>query len=305
MYELQGKLKSIANVIGERKIIYLDYPTHKNVGDLLIFQGALEFFNSSGLLISAAFSCHNCDFTKIDRLLEKSEEYCIVLHGGGNFGDIYLQHQLFRSEVFKRYPEQRIVLLPQSAHYQSNENYLKDKKIISQLKDAYFFARDEPTLEIFSDMGVASYLSPDIAHSLYKTLPFVPKTRGTLYFLRKDIEKCSSTNNEINQGIDWIDMVSFWDQKMIRLLVHFQKNSRCFSKQVFNFWCWRSKKISYNAAKYFSSHELIVTSRMHGHILSCLLEVNNEVIDNFYGKNSRYFNCWTKKFPLAKLRRNL
>ncbi|MBX4758626.1 polysaccharide pyruvyl transferase, partial [Klebsiella sp. CVUAS 8534.2] len=46
---------------------------------------------------------------------------------------------------------------------------------------------------------------------------------------------------------------------------------------------------------------VIITSRMHGHILSCLVNRNSKIIDNSYGKNSGYFNEWTNKTELSSL----
>ncbi|MNW60467.1 putative pyruvyl transferase EpsO [compost metagenome] len=47
------------------------------------------------------------------------------------------------------------------------------------------------------------------------------------------------------------------------------------------------------AVKLFGSYRLIHTSRLHGHILSCLMDKQNILIDNSYGKNSSYYYTWT------------
>ena len=40
---------------------------------------------------------------------------------------------------------------------------------------------------------------------------------------------------------------------------------------------------------------------MHGHILACLVDVPNIVIDNSYGKNSGYYKQWTSRVASASL----
>ncbi|UIF89512.1 polysaccharide pyruvyl transferase family protein (plasmid) [Cupriavidus necator] len=41
----------------------------------------------------------------------------IVFHGGGNLGDLYPLHDNFRKLVIKRYPNNKIVILPQTIHF--------------------------------------------------------------------------------------------------------------------------------------------------------------------------------------------
>ncbi|MBS4162042.1 pyruvyl transferase, partial [Klebsiella pneumoniae] len=55
------------------------------------------------------------------------------------------------------------------------------------------------------------------------------------------------------------------------------------------------------SVRFFSRYESVVTSRLHGHILSCLLQKENVVIDNSYGKNANYYNTWMKDIPNTKL----
>ena len=45
-----------------------------------------------------------------------------------------------------------------------------------------------------------------------------------------------------------------------------------------------------------SSGNFIITDRLHVHILSILLGINHVVLDNSYGKVSRFINLWTSGF---------
>jgi len=54
-------------------------------------------------------------------------------------------------------------------------------------------------------------------------------------------------------------------------------------------------RIVQQVAKNFLSYDNITTTRLHGHIFSCLLEIPNVVCDNSYGKNTGYANLWTKE----------
>jgi pyruvyl transferase EpsO len=44
---------------------------------------------------------------------------------------------------------------------------------------------------------------------------------------------------------------------------------------------------------------MLVTDRLHGHILACLLGRPNVVVDNSYGKVGAFVERWTKESPLV------
>ena len=60
MDRLKQRLGRIAEVMPPtRPIVYLDYPVHDNVGDLLIHQGADAFLDDYGYTVLGRFSIHD------------------------------------------------------------------------------------------------------------------------------------------------------------------------------------------------------------------------------------------------------
>lgn len=45
---------------------------------------------------------------------------------------------------------------------------------------------------------------------------------------------------------------------------------------------------------------VVITDRLHAHILSTLLGRSNVVLDNNYGKISNFIEAWTKDFPASQ-----
>ena len=129
---LKKRLGRIAEVMPpSQPVIYLDYPVHDNVGDLLIHQGADAFLNDYGYTVLGRFSIH--DFCRInptseppvvfkpsirdlDSLIER-HDCSVALHGGGNLGDLWPHFQMFREMLIARYRNAPIVILPQSVHF--------------------------------------------------------------------------------------------------------------------------------------------------------------------------------------------
>lgn len=304
MRDIQKMLDVIVDYIYDKDdVIFLDYPLHHNVGDSLILLGNIEFFNYHNINVKKYYTADSYSISEIANNITKNTT--ILFHGGGNFGDLYPKHQKFRETVVDNFKDNRIIVLPQTAHFNSTLEKDKSKKIFNSHKNLILCARDQSTFELFNEFAEKVLLLPDMAHCLYGTLPKNKKTKHTLYFLRKDIEKIDNELLISETSIDWNDLISIFDSKLKNLLLKilsFKKvyNFNLIDKLVFWIWVFHIRKISNNAAILFSSHDVVITSRLHGHILSCLVDTPSEIIDNSYGKNLSYYNQWTKSLDLAK-----
>ncbi|ERK09459.1 Polysaccharide polymerization protein [Pantoea sp. AS-PWVM4] len=305
---LKDQLQSILAYIKDRNdVIYLDYPLHLNVGDLLIYHGTENFFLEHGIKVKARRSHARYSIADIKNYVGKNTT--ILMHGGGNFGDLYPEYQKFREDVAKSFKNNAVVILPQTAYFSSEEEENKSAEIFRQHKNLVIFSRDTRSLEVFRKFTDKSYLMPDMAHSLWGKLPRAEKNKGTLFLIRKDKEINQLQDKLVSKTtstVDWEDILKSEDFR-IRMLCRKLDGAgsvyKITSLKRLSNWIWfnHTKKMVDRYALFFTSHEKVVTSRMHGHIFSCLLEVPNGVIDNAYGKNSGYYNQWTNKISNAEL----
>lgn len=310
MYSLKNKLNKILDFIEDKNdVIYVDFPLHHNVGDLLILLGTIKFFQNNSINVKSHLSAHNINISQIKKYLTKNTT--IVCHGGGNFGDIYSLHQQLRENILASFPNNRVIILPQTAFFKEDANLENSKKIFNAHNNVIMFARDETTYDIFTEFSPHTYLMPDMAHELYGTLPKSNKSKSTLYFLRNDVEKNPvqlQLNNEIkgNDHYDWSDLLTKNDHKvaygtvqLIRLNKRLKSNK--LDQLIFKIWLTHSEYLVNRMSKKFSSYKRIITSRLHGHILSCLVDVPSSIIDNSYGKNTAYYNLWTKNLDITSV----
>ncbi|MGP4714455.1 MULTISPECIES: polysaccharide pyruvyl transferase family protein [unclassified Psychrobacter] len=310
MYDLKAKLLKILDFIEDKEdIVFVDYPLHHNVGDLLILLGTIKFFKNNSLNVKAHLSTYNTDI----KLLKKqiTPKTTILCHGGGNFGDIYPTHQKLREDIVEHFPKNKIIILPQTAFFEDNKSEELSKKIFRAHNNVIMFARDEITYNIFKEFSSNAYLMPDMAHELYGELPKSKKKKSVLYFLRDDVEKnpMQLKLQEKIKGhdcVDWSDLLTKKDHrvayaihKMIRLNKYLRSSK--IDKTIFKLWNSHSQLLAFRMSKRFSSYEKIVTSRLHGHILSCLVDVPSSIIDNSYGKNTSYYDLWTKDLEITSV----
>ena len=312
LIDLKNKLNPIVELIKDKNdVFYFDYPLHSNVGDLLIYHGTEQFFKDHHINVTLKRCEYDLDLEEVKAKITPNTT--ILLHGGGNFGDLYPQHQKIREEMVTHFPNNRIIVLPQTAYFKHEENLQKSAALFRNHSDCHLLARDERTANLFAKFSDHVYLSPDMAHQLYGTMETKQgKTGKKLYFLRKDIEASDVEKNiltqiPINSTVkDWDDILSKTDDIVLAFSWRMNKiankfNLDCLKNLSHQFWYTYTHKIVKRVARVFLDNDNVITTRLHGHIFSCLLEIPNVVCDNSYGKNSSYAKLWTQNLNFVEL----
>ncbi|WP_133543535.1 polysaccharide pyruvyl transferase family protein [Mesocricetibacter intestinalis] len=317
LLSLKQQLAHIAALIPDKEnVLYFDYPLHLNVGDLLIYAGTEQFFQDYGIHIRLRRCLQAFDIEEAQKYVNKGTT--ILCHGGGNFGDLYPSIHRLREELVRRFPENRIIVLPQTAYFSDQAAMERSAAIFARHQDCHLFARDDKTLQIMMNFSSKVRLSPDMAHQLYGCLaqknsqPGQRAVEKTLYFLRKDIE-ASQLEKEIQSALsagdevkDWQDILSQGDMRRELLYSRLSRLANKFrlawlKDWINNSWYSYSMALIERCRQVFVAYDSVVTSRLHGHIFSCLLGVPNRVCDNSYGKNTGYYRQWTKDIDYVSL----
>ena len=313
LISLKQELKKIVELINKEDAFCFDYPMHLNVGDLLIYAGTEAFFKEYNINIRLRRCLQTFDINEVKKNITKNTT--IICHGGGNLGDLYPLLQKLREELVINFPNNRIILLPQTGYFSNQDEMKKSAAIFSAHKDCHLFARDLPTLELLKNFSDKVILCPDMAHQLYGEFPLKNKVESSeknkLYFLRKDIE-ASQLEKNIESTLptsavvkDWDDIVTSNDIMYARIYSKLARISNIshlsiFKDKINDLWYKHTLNIIERARNEFMKYDLVVTSRLHGHIFSCLLGIPNQVCDNSYGKNLGYYNQWTKDIDYAE-----
>ncbi|MFZ5526156.1 MAG: polysaccharide pyruvyl transferase family protein [Pseudomonadota bacterium] len=305
MGELQQKHGTLVELMGTSRLHYLDIPFHGNVGDLLIMLGSWRFFQKNKANVVAVSAYFNFNSAKV------RPGDVILFHGGGNFGDIYGPFQKFREAVVADFPKNRIVLMPQSIHFSSQAALRQCADIFRGHQDLHIFVRDQESFEVARHMTQNVYLAPDMAHHLWPIASMTSPIYKELLLLRRDDEKGAESDSAVD-SFDWDDVVNatwrfFMSQIVERSVTQFKLRfglGWLFGNWFAKLWIWQSERFVEKAIKKFSQYETVRSDRLHAHILSMLMSKPNRIMDNSYGKNSRYINCWTKASPLVVLQKS-
>ncbi|WP_138493784.1 polysaccharide pyruvyl transferase family protein [Paenibacillus pinistramenti] len=305
MAELKEKLQGILQAVpAGSEIYYVDYPLYNNGGDMLIMKGTEKFFKDYGIRILGRYNLF--DFPD---QLKAAPGSIFVLQGGGNFGDLYVHHQEIRERVVQQFPDHRIVILPQTIYFTSEENYDKSAAIFNAHSDLHLFVRDEPGYELAKRKFYRNhvYLSPDMAHQLWPIVSSRKAEKDTLFFLRTDIEAGDAQPHAGQlDPRDCRDWDSLFTHAESRVTHHLSRVCRLDKKLGGSlptrlFWYKYTDYLIGKAVNLFGSYREVHTSRLHGHILACLMDKPHVLLDNSYGKNSLYYRTWTHSFGNARL----
>ncbi len=312
MDSLKSKLNMILEVVPKgSKVLYLDYPVHLNVGDLLIYQGTLEFFRQSEYEVVGSYTLYDGLNETIKNKI--SDDVVIMFHGGGSFGDIYPALQKFRETIIGAYPNNRLVVMPQTCHFNSPVIKQTSSEVFKNHADVHIYCRDETSLSVAKDFTHKAYLCPDMAHCLWQGKDSavwlskgIANGGGNLYQKRIDNEFSDSAVAIEKDGFeifDWVDVVPVWGRLACRILTTYARIiGRYLVPTNFNSKIWEvlSKVIIDKAAKKIISSDQFMTTRLHGHIFAMLLSKQHVPLDNNYGKISNYKDCWTKGSSLFR-----
>lgn len=300
--ELIARHRILLDLIGTRPFHYVDIPIHGNIGDVLILHGTLAFFKNAGLtprLMSPYFS-FDLDWV--------GKDDAIVFHGGGNFGDLYPYYHALRERVARARPGNRIIILPQSVHFSSPEKAAASARLFRSHPDLHLCLRDTVSFEVARQFTDKVYLLPDMAHQLYPLVsPFATPARGTLVICRSDDERIAqSTLKDVVATLqtDWPEFVGTREYTIARFrrvidAMARRRMGRLANRIISPLWVRYSHGLMMDAARMFGCHEQVISDRLHGHILACVMGIRNIVLDNNYGKNSRYAQTWTARSELV------
>lgn len=294
MGSLKNRHREILKLINGRPVHLLDVPVYGNVGDLLILKGTETFLKENRVKVVQIASIHN-----FNENIQPGE--VILFQGGGNFGDLYPVHQLHRENVIAKYRSNRIIVLPQSIFFESAEAFDACAAALQLHPDLHILVRDAGSFKSALKMTPNCHLMPDMAHQLYSSTVRPAPSGLRLLFQRLDKESSSQkVDLKWDTKTDW-DLLIADEMETICFFRRQLERSRKFKMDwlVMRLWLIYKNRLIAKAERFFLRHDFVITDRLHGHILASLLNTQNCVLDNSYGKNSSYVAAWTGPSPLV------
>lgn len=292
--------------IGGGNYFIFDLPFHSNIGDALIWEGEINFLNKLQLPM-CGFSGHSTF-----KLPQLSSDTIILFHGGGNIGELYRAHTHHLIKIAKKYPDNRIIVFPQTVNYTDISILREDCDALNRHKDLHFCVRDDKGYNQLSSYLPKCYLLPDMAFCIPKERFILTKNvqiKGSLFLKRKDGEFAGQT------PIIPVDFISDWptfnhslfDGTFIaKILDNLNRFSIPGISKIWNWYAWNVYRndLVNTGIRFTHKYNPIYSTRLHMIILSLLCGKEVFAIDNSYGKISNFIMTWLKDVDEVKLLRN-
>lgn len=276
----------------------LDFPHYDNIGDSAIYLGELAYFDARGMRPAYVSTNNDFDAASMESAIGDG---AIYLQGGGNFGDLWPWFQPFREEILARYPGRRVVQLPQTIHYASQERIDQTARLIEKHGAFTLLVRDRPSYELATRSFQCDVrLCPDMAFCIGSVRRTAP-TYELLLHLRKDKETTGGHDSEPYAGKTGV-LVADWPHERRRHLIDLRGKAATFLRGAalggqnrFREAYFRTlADMRFNrGVALLGSARAVVTDRLHGHIISTLMDLPHAVLDNSYGKTSNFSGAWS------------
>jgi pyruvyl transferase EpsO len=277
---------------GERYAL-LDFPDYANVGDSAIWLGARAALRRlTGRAPVHVSGNWRGGLLGLERRLGSATIY---ITGGGNFGDLWTGAQRFREKLLERFPNNRIVQLPQSIHFQSEAAARRCAAAIRRHGDFHLLVRDSQS-ESFArqHFGCPVTLAPDCAFGLGPLQPSTDPHLDLYCLLRMDKERLPADRLAIHALRpvieDWLSETAGPIEELRRSILANRILSGGSARiQLFDRLAETRLK---RGVRMLSSGRQVITDRLHGHILCLLLGIPHVALDNSYGKIAAYCRTW-------------
>lgn len=288
----------------------LNYPNHPNVGDSAIWLGELEYLRRRRCRIVYRSDLVSHDESRMQSRLPP--DGIILLHGGGNLGDIWPVHQRFREEVVLANAHNRVIIFPQTINFFDDASLASavgafgghpDLAVVARDRHSYVFAK--------AHFDCRVELAPDSAFWLDLSRPVrVGQSRGPVWLSRTDVEAAGSRTQSPHQHltVDWLSPTpigtrySGWMQyqtlrQLSRMIYRLPSGARPGPSQLQQAMFdpvarWHVER----GCSMLGSGQVVITDRLHAHIISILLGIPQVLIDDAHLKVRHFWETWTEGF---------
>lgn len=303
------QLRSIINnqllTLIDSDYAYLELPYYENIGDTLIWEGTRIFLKQ--LKYKCLYSAGSTTFYNH----KIPQHTLILLQGGGNFGDLWNGPHSFRKKIIELYPNNKIIIFPQTVWYENQENIKADEIFFANHPNVTICARDKVSFKFMQEHFPKNkaLLVPDMAFFIdFNKFGEIntTKTERTLYAKRTDKELKNDIwpsfipqNAEVH---DWptveYKVPKYAHADYIVGWLNFFANIKGIKPinrliDLIRALFYRPQYIK-DSVRFINQYDTIYSTRLHIAVASAMMGKKVYFMDNSYGKNFSFYDTWLK-----------
>lgn len=281
----------------------VDFPEHYNCGDSAIWTGEIALARQLGHAVHSISS----RFTyRADAI---PAEGVLVIQGGGNFGGLYPTHHDLRLRLLADFPRRPVVQMPQSVEFANPAFRDELQRAIERHGNFTLLVRDQRSYErARAAFECEVLLVPDAAFALGPQRRPVPRA-ATAVQERTDLE--AERNHNLGRHVsehtfDWLEPqgreVRVAAREMTRAIARLARRSnQPLAHRIYGAAADALARANVRRGfELVTQAELLVTDRLHGHVMASLAGVPHIVVNDRFGKVEALWSTWTRGLPGAR-----
>lgn len=288
----------------------VNYPNNANPGDSAIWLG--EHTLLAELDVEIVYSCEWRSYSRRALARALDGDTTILLHGGGNFGDLYSPggQQLVRERVLEQFPHVRTIQLPQSIQFADRSNLDRMRRLVDAHRDFTLLVREEQSRErARAAFDAPIELCPDMALAL-PAPPDPPQAPGPgVGWLVQSVarERLSAPEPPDEAGVRPFDWPTAYPGRATAESARnaaLMRQMRLWPPVRASRWPELARTFEPLARARVESAfgeigraPVLVSERLHGLILALLCDTPVVALDYNYGKTRSFHATWLRDCP--------
>ncbi|MDW3214158.1 MAG: polysaccharide pyruvyl transferase family protein [Ilumatobacteraceae bacterium] len=296
-------------VIGRPKsVALLMFPFDGNVGNHMMWLAITRYLAERDVRVGYSAHAGNLDIPAMRRAIGDDP---VLFLGGVTMSSLWPDHREAKRRVAAECPQNRIVQLTSTTLFIDDDDREAARHVFDGHPDVSILARDPSSaeqLESLYDGEVQVRLSHDSAFRLGARESKIGES-GIGWLARNDAERLAADGPSI-ETFDWpeiyepIHRTTYLALRTTGLLSRLRGSrsvggrlGRLVNASISRGYGWASSRLVDYGVDVLSTRHVLVTDRMHPHVLAVMIGQQVVLLPDKFGKNRAVFDYSTQRFP--------
>lgn len=303
-------------LIPKGPVALLQFPYDGNVGNHMMWVATTDYLASRGIPI--VYAAHGNNF-RLEDLAQVIGDGSILFLGGVTISRLWPRHAEVKREVAQRFPQNPLISLPATIMFADGADSEEAGKIFGAHSKVTIMARDPISCEQ-ARRAFPAHINvltvPDMALRLAPQPTRSAPTHDIIWLARDDLEGVGEKSPEGIHVFDWPHDLRTHVPKAYGML----RTSGIFSRlrssgvgrvvagplnsPIATLYRNVAREMLAYGGRALDLGKVLVTDRLHPHVLTALRDQPSVLLPDKYGKNRAVYDYYTNKFKSVHFARN-
>lgn len=283
-------------------VALLQFPFDFNVGNHMMWVAAVDYLKQRNAPIAYTAHGYNLD---VQQMIRAVGDGAILFSGGVTVSRLWPRHAEVKRIIAEACPNNRLVSLPSTMLFVDDEDRREASTIFGNHRNAVLLARDPVSAESARNVFPGN-VHVETVHDSALLLPPQPRQAApdhdVIWLAREDMESVGSSAPSDVEVFDWTD----YDPAGMRILFPGRFFSRVrklaptlrsiANRQIAGSYDRFARYVLASGNRRLDTGKVLVTDRMHPHILCALRSQHSVLLPDRFGKNRAVYEYTSRNY---------